>query len=120
MKNSIANKTEHLLRNYDEEYRNKMVLTLWSACIRTAKTLSIRPENDPDERKNLIFVDFIHPKCDDNPLYKIGVEIAALWQPDPLKVDFIYGVPHTSPARKYEYLWSRRKGTREVHRYPED
>lgn len=120
MKNCIANKSTFLLGNYDEECRKKIALTLWSACLRTAKTLSILPEKDPEERKNLIFIEFIHPKCDDNPFYKIGVEIAALWQPDPLKVDFVCGVPHSSPARRYECEWSQRKGTRDIHRYSED
>lgn len=120
MKDCIANKTQDLLKPYDEQCRKKIGLTLWSACIRTAKTLSIQAQNDPDERKNLIFIEYIHPKCDDSTFYKMGVEIAALWRPDPSGIDFVYGVPHTSPARRYEYEWSRRKGTRDIHRYSEE
>jgi hypothetical protein len=120
MKDCIANKTLVLLNHYDEQCRKKIALTLWSACIRTAKTLSIQAENDPNESKNLIFIEYIHPKCDDNAYYRIGVEIAAIWRPDPSGIDFVYGVPYTSPARRYEYEWSLRKGSRDVLRYSQE
>ncbi|MGH9913446.1 MAG: hypothetical protein ACRD5E_08400 [Nitrososphaeraceae archaeon] len=39
--------------------------------------------------------------------YRIGVEIACIWQPDPKNVDFS-GVPSNSNTRRYEKAWLNR------------
>jgi hypothetical protein len=93
---------------FDEEYYLNVALRLWSACLATAKTLSLQTQSglntEETRRKSICEIDDIAKK---DAICRRGEEIACIWQPDPKNVSFD-GVPSNSYARKYEYEWSKR------------
>ena len=105
------------LSEIDERYQMNFVLKLWSGCLSTAKILSPKTQsglNTAETRTNLIAL--IDSRAATDTIYRKGVEIACIWQPDPKNVSFDR-VPHNSSTRKYESAWSKRDRERAVNHY---
>src|SRR6185437_11076515 len=98
----------------DKKYKLNPSLRLWAGCLDAAKKLSLKTQSGPNTRKirSSVFTERIDILASKDPIYRKGVEIACMWQPDPT-ISFD-GVHDASPARSYEEDWIRRKGTRQV------
>jgi hypothetical protein len=108
----------HEIVKIDEAYLLNVSLRLWSGCLETAKTLSLMTQSSSNTNETR-WSAFIEKKfgidvvAARDLIYRIGEEIACLWQPDRDNICFD-GVPEKSPARKYEGEWSKRDEKRQA------
>jgi hypothetical protein len=114
--NCIKKNRSHITE-IDEKYLLNASLRIWSGCLGTAKTLSLRTQSSINTKENRQsdFAD-IDVTASKDTLYRHGEEIACLWEPNPDNICFD-GVPGNSYARKYERDWSERKGKRQERKF---
>ncbi|HEY7572957.1 MAG TPA: hypothetical protein VH796_16480 [Nitrososphaeraceae archaeon] len=112
--NCINRSLSESIRGVNEKYQLNLALRLWSSCLATAKTLSLKTQSGINsEEKRRALITKIDDMASTDKIYRSGEEIACMWQPDPTNVNF-EGVPASSNARRYESAWAKRGRKRSI------
>ncbi len=106
VKEIFLNRIDHIVRRYipdekNEKYRKSIGLRLWSGCLLAAKTIALDTRdgpNTPNIRTEIFQA--LDRIADQDPIYRAGVESAALFKKKREQCFSFNGVPLTSPVRR--------------------